>query len=137
VKWRKNKSFDQTFSKVWPPAGSPKAKKPSIEVRHNSRRQQMKRLKEIQKHLRTHKKELKKNYKVKEIGIFGSYIRGDQKEKSDLDILVDFDETIGLFRFVSLERYLSRILGVKVDLVMKSALKPRIGKRILNEVRFI
>ena len=97
----------------------------------------MKRLKEIQKCLRTHKKELKKNYKVKEIGIFGSYIRGDQKEKSDLDVLVDFDETIGLFRFVALERYLSRLLGVKVDLVMKSALKPRIGKRILNEVRYI
>ncbi|MCK5056002.1 MAG: nucleotidyltransferase family protein [Candidatus Aminicenantes bacterium] len=97
----------------------------------------MKRLKEIQKCLRIHKKELNKKYKIKEIGIFGSYVRGDQKEKSDLDILVNFEETIGLFRFVALERYLSRLLGVKVDLVMKSALKPRIGKRILNEVSYI
>jgi predicted nucleotidyltransferase len=74
---------------------------------------------------------------VKEIGIFNSYVRGEQQDKSDLDILVDFEETIGLFKFVALERYLSQLIGVKVDLVMKSTLKPRIGKRIMDEVCYI
>ncbi len=97
----------------------------------------MQQLEEIQKCLKAHKKELSENYNVKEIGIFGSYVRGEQLEKSDLDILVDFEEAIGLFKFVSLERYLSRLLGVNVDLVMKGALKPRIGARILKEVNYI
>jgi predicted nucleotidyltransferase len=74
---------------------------------------------------------------VKEIGIFNSYVRGEQQDKSDLDTLVDFEETIGLFKFVALERYLSQLIGVKVDLVMKSTLKPRIGKRIMDEVCYI
>ncbi|NIM13154.1 MAG: hypothetical protein GTO45_13625 [Candidatus Aminicenantes bacterium] len=97
----------------------------------------MRQLEDIQRCIKAHKSELKQNYKVKEIGIFGSYVRGKQQEKSDLDVLVDFDETIGLFRFVALERFLSQLLGVKVDLVMKSALKPRIGDRILKEVNYL
>jgi len=86
--------------------------------------------------LKEHKAELKEKYGVKEIGIFGSYVRGEYKEKSDLDILVEFEEDakIGLLKFVNLENYLSDIIGVKVDLVEKSALKPRIGKNILREV---
>ena len=94
-------------------------------------------LEHIRKCVKTHEKELAENYKVKEIGIFGSYVRVEQQEKSDLDMLVDFKEVIGLFKFVALERYLSELLGVKVDLVMKSALKPRIGERILKEVTYI
>lgn len=97
----------------------------------------MAKLKDIQESVKSHREELSRDYKVKEIGIFGSYIRGEQREKSDLDMLVEFEETIGLFKFVALERYLSRLLGVKVDLVMKSALKPRIGARILQEVAYI
>ena len=86
--------------------------------------------------LKEHKAELKETYRVKEIGIFGSYVRGEYKEKSDLDILVEFDEDakIGLLRFVNLENYLSDLIGFKVDLVEKSALKPRIGENILREV---
>ncbi len=86
--------------------------------------------------LKEHKAELKEKYGVKEIGIFGSYVRGEYKEKSDLDILVEFEEDakIGLLKFVNLENYLSDLIGVKVDLVEKSALKPRIGKNILREV---
>jgi len=94
-------------------------------------------LENIRKCVKANEKELTENYKVKEIGIFGSYVRGEQQEKSDLDILVDFKEVIGLFKFIALERYLSELLGVKVDLVMKSALKPRIGERILKEVTYI
>lgn len=86
--------------------------------------------------LKEHKAELKQKYGVREIGIFGSYVRSKYKEKSDLDILVEFEEDakIGLLKFVNLENYLSDLIGVKVDLVEKSALKPRIGKNILREV---
>ena len=94
---------------------------------------------EIKKTLLQHKDELKNMYGVKEIGIFGSYIRGEQSKQSDLDILVAFepDAKMDLIRFVELEEYLSELLGVRVDLVMKSALKPRIGKQILREVTYL
>lgn len=92
---------------------------------------------EIIAKLREHMFALRDKYRVKTIGVFGSYIRGDQKKKSDVDILVDFEETITLFEFVALERELSQILGRKVDLVMKTALKPRIGQRILKEVIYV
>lgn len=68
------------------------------------------------------------------MGIFGSYIKGEEKEKSDLDILVEFEEPVSPLKFIGLENCLSDSIGVKVDLVMKSALKPRIGKHILKEV---
>lgn len=88
----------------------------------------------IKRKLATYKPILAEKYKVKEIGIFGSYVRGEQKRKSDLDLLVDFTESISLLDFIHLENELSVLLGIKVDLVMKSALKPRIGKHILEEV---
>ena len=96
-------------------------------------------LDEIKKILKKYEKELKEKYGVKEIGIFGSYIRGEAKEESDLDILVEFepDANISLLEFVELENYLSDLLGVKVDLVEKCVLKPRIGKQILNEVVYV
>ncbi len=96
-------------------------------------------LDDIKKILEEHKKELKEKYGVKEIGIFGSYLRGEAKEKSDLDILVEFkpNTRISLLEFVELENYLSNLLGVEVDLVEKSALKPRIGKQILSEVVYL
>ena len=99
----------------------------------------MKRLDEIKKILKECEKELREKYKIKEIGIFGSYVRGEAKESSDIDILVEFepDARISLLDFVELENYLSDILGIKVDLVEKSALKPRIGKQILSEVVYI
>jgi predicted nucleotidyltransferase len=86
--------------------------------------------------LKKHEKELKKRYGIKKIGIFGSYLRGEAKEGSDFDILVEFEQDvdIGLLKFVEIENRLSDLLGVKVDLVEKSALKPRIGKHILKEV---
>ncbi len=91
-------------------------------------------IEEIKGTLRKLKPLLKELYGVTEIGVFGSYLRGEQKDKSDLDVLVEFERPMGLFKFVELENYLSEKIGVKVDLVMKSALKPRIGKRILGEV---
>ncbi len=76
---------------------------------------------------------LRDKYNVKNLEIFGSYVRGEQKKRSDLDILVEFTETIDLFKYIELENYMGEILGVKVDLVMKDTLKPRIKDRILNE----
>ena len=84
--------------------------------------------------LRETKPVLKEKYKVKTLGVFGSYVRGEQKEGSDLDILVEFQEPVGLFKFMELEEFLGKNTGVKVDLVSKKALKPRIGKYILKEV---
>ena len=99
----------------------------------------MKKLEEIKRILSEHKAELRTRYGVKAIGVYGSYVKGEEGEESDVDVLVEFEpETrIGLLKFVNLEDYLGTLLGVKVDLVMKSALKPRIGKRILREVVYL
>ena len=91
-------------------------------------------LKEIKSIIKQHRQELERKFKVKELGIFGSYVRGEQKKRSDIDILVEFQEPIGLFKFMDLEEYLAELLGVKVDLVSKKALKPRIGEHIMKEV---
>jgi hypothetical protein len=77
---------------------------------------------------------LAKQYHVESLGLFGSYVRNEQKADSDLDLLVTFSKTPGLLRFIELENHLSDLLNVKVDLVMKDALKPNIGKHILREV---
>ena len=88
----------------------------------------------IKTKLAAYKPVLAERYGVKNIGIFGSYVRGEQQKESDVDILVDFTGSISLLNFVHLENELSELLGVKVDLVMKTALKPRIGRHILDEV---
>jgi uncharacterized protein len=91
---------------------------------------------QIKETLSKHKEELKQNYQVIDIGVFGSYVRGEQKKTSDVDILVEFEESskLSLLDFIGLENYLADILGVKVDLVEKGTLKPRIGKHVLEEV---
>ena len=89
--------------------------------------------------IETLKKELtylKKYYRIKRLGIFGSYARNTQKN-SDIDILTDFKKPIGLFKFMDLEDYLHRLLKVKIDLVSKKALKPHIGKHILKEAIYL
>lgn len=80
---------------------------------------------------------LRARYGVKTLGVFGSYVRGEQKKRSDLDILVEFDDQdnpLSLLEFIALKNHLSDLLKVKVDLVEKSTLKPAIGKYILEEV---
>ena len=89
----------------------------------------------IQKILKKNKPILKERFKVKEIGIFGSYIRGEATEKSDIDILVEFYAPIG-WEFIDLKEFLEKILGRKVDLVTKKALKPQMKENILKEVIF-
>ncbi len=84
--------------------------------------------------LQQHLPELRGRYNVASLGLFGSYVRGDHRKRSDLDVLVEFTEAPSLFDFIDLEQYLTGLLGTRVDLVMKSALKPRIGRCILSEV---
>jgi len=99
----------------------------------------MKSVQEIKRTLKELKEELKEKYKVKKIGIFGSYVRGEQKGKSDLDILVEFEEDakLSLLDVVGLEIELSDLLGIKVDLVERKSLKPYIGQYILSEVIYV
>ena len=97
----------------------------------------MKSLEEIKEILKIHKPEFQKKYHIKNIGIFGSYIRNEQNSESDLDLLVDFEETPTLIRFINFENFLSDLLEIKVDLVMKKALKPNIGKIVLDEAIFL
>jgi uncharacterized protein len=83
--------------------------------------------------------ELRDRYGVIALGVFGSYVRGEQTPTSDLDLLVEFDPAarFGLLTYCELENTLSDRLTVKVDLVMKTALRPRIGERILQEVVYL
>ncbi len=96
--------------------------------------QSMKSLEEIKDVLARHKDEIRQKYSVKEMGLFGSYVRGEETPKSDLDVLVEFSKPVGFFKFLELEEYLEKLVGVGVDLVSKKALKPRIGEYIKKEV---
>lgn len=96
----------------------------------------MKNLNEIKKILEHHKQRLKDKYNIKNIGLFGSIVRGDSTSKSDIDILVEFEKPIGL-DFVTLGDELEEILGVKVDLVTPNAIKPRMMKYIEQDLIYV
>ena len=107
-------------------------------ARTNPRRIAPRSLNDIKKVLQQHKPELSEKWKVKSLGIFGSYVRGEAGKSSDLDLLVEIDDPkMGLLKFIALENYLSDLLGVKVDLVEKQALKPAIGRHVTEEVESI
>lgn len=96
------------------------------------KRRELTRIKRI---LRRNLPELREQYAIQSLGIFGSYVRGEQKRRSDLDLLVEIDPTrLTLLKFIELENTLSDLIQVKVDLVDKAGLKPAIGQRILAEV---
>jgi len=97
----------------------------------------MKTLSEVKKTIKKHKAELEEKYKVSEIGIFGSFVRGSQKKRSDIDILVDFGELPDVFLLIDLEDYLRKILKKKVDLVRKGAIRPELKEIISKEVVYI
>ncbi|MCQ6253854.1 nucleotidyltransferase family protein [Methanocaldococcus sp.] len=98
----------------------------------------MKTLNEIKKILLEHKKELKEKYKIKSIGIFGSYARGEQKETSDIDILIDYYEPISLLKLIELENYLSELIGIKVDVITKNSIQnPYLKKSIEEDLIYI
>lgn len=77
--------------------------------------------------------ELERDYGVSSLALFGSYVRGEQRGDSDLDLLVDFSRPIGLLALVGAQQHISDILGIKVDLVTRNSLRRRIGRAILEE----
>lgn len=98
----------------------------------------MKNLKEIKKIILNHLTELKEKFGIKEIGIFGSYARGEEDKFSDIDILVEFEEGKKTFdNYMDLKFYLEELFGIKVDLVIKSAIKSKLKNYILEEVIYI
>jgi predicted nucleotidyltransferase len=74
------------------------------------------------------------DYKAKNIGLFGSFVRGEQSEDSDIDVLVEFEEGADLFDLVGLGQYLEEVLQHKVDVVPKRAIRPELRESILQEV---
>jgi hypothetical protein len=94
-------------------------------------------LDDIKRLLKEHKKEVRRKYRVIEIGVFGSYVRGEQKERSDIDILVSFSGIPDVFKYIELEEYLKRLLRRRVDLVRKEAIRPELKKRILKEAVYV
>ncbi len=108
-------------NKSWPSkANSPSENIPTLE--------------DIRRTLREHMPDLTERHKIKSLGIFGSYVRGEARSTSDVDLLVEFSETPDIFKFMDLEDDLTALLGQKVDLVTRPALKGNRGNRILNEV---
>ena len=88
---------------------------------------------EILAMLRDQHQLLKVSYPIRRLALFGSWARGDAREDSDVDVLVDVDPSIGL-RFVDLGEQLERALGRRVDLVSRRAIKPSLWKRIEPEL---
>ena len=103
-------------------------------MRKTDRRGIDRKLQRYQIVLRQELPKLKTRFHIQSLGFFGSYVRGTARSTSDLDVLVEFIEEPSLFQFLECESHLSALLGVKVDLVMKETLKPRIGRHILSEV---
>ena len=97
----------------------------------------MKELEKIKNILNEHRDELREKYKITEIGIFGSYIRGEQKKESDIDILVEFGEPVSLLDLTGAENYISDLIKMKVDLVPREDIRPELKRGILDEVVYI
>lgn len=97
----------------------------------------MKTLDEIKDILTKHKEEVQHKYKVIELGIFGSFVRGEQKKRSDIDILVEYSELPDLLKLIELENRLQKLLKRKVDLIEKSGIRTELKERILKEVVYI
>jgi hypothetical protein len=87
----------------------------------------------IIKIINKHRKELEEKYKIKSIALFGSYIKDEQTEQSDIDLLVEYTETVGLLHIAATENYLSDILGVKADIVPKKSVRKELKDVIFNE----
>lgn len=92
---------------------------------------------EIIKILKELKPILEKDYNITEIGLFGSYLRGEQNQDSDIDILLDHKSGLTFFKLIDLENLLNKTFGVKIDIAFKKYLKKNIGKRILSEVNYV
>lgn len=99
----------------------------------------MKEISEIKNKISSVQDKLNTEFEVSEIGLFGSYVRGEARDDSDLDILISLkpEHHIGIMKFNSLKEFLSDLLNIKVDLVLKDSIKPALKKYILNEVIYL
>ncbi len=97
----------------------------------------MKNLEDIKRILELHKEDFRIMYGVKGIGIFGSYIRGEQREDSDIDILVEFEKAVSLLKVVSLENYLNDLLEMRVDVVPQEDVRAELQDEIFREAVYI
>lgn len=93
----------------------------------------MKTVEEIRTAIRRHQDILAERYGVRVVGLFGSYVRGEQGRQSDLDLLADIVRPVSLLELVGAELYLSEVLGIKVDLVPKRDVRPELRETILKE----
>jgi hypothetical protein len=80
---------------------------------------------------------LREKYRVESLGLFGSVLRGEDSKESDIDIVVEFSKPVGFFDFIRLENFLTDLLGRKVDLVTKKALKEPIKEDVLKETSYV
>ncbi|WP_204305169.1 nucleotidyltransferase family protein [Desulfurobacterium thermolithotrophum] len=88
--------------------------------------------------LRKNKSYIKSKFHVKRIGIFGSFVRNEQTNSSDIDVLVEFEKGYkDFFNYMRLKHYLESLFKREVDLVIENAVKPQLRKRILNEVVYV
>jgi hypothetical protein len=122
--------------KLSPPANSPGGS-PSVDIRNPGREVGiMDRMNAVEV-LKKNESQIKQTYRVKLIGVFGSFARGEEAEGSDVDILVEFVEGAKTFdNFMDLKFYLESLFGRKVDLVTTTALRPQLRQNILNEVMY-
>lgn len=116
--WRRDRKRESRDNLLWP----------------ERERMTMKDIESVRKKLADHKADLASRFGIRQLGIFGSYARGQQKKGSDIDLLVTYKKTPGFFGLVRAENYLSELLGIKVDLVIDEDLHPAIAKRISKEV---
>jgi len=84
--------------------------------------------------LRALQPDLRHRYPIRSMGVFGSYARGEQREGSDLDVLVELGDGMDLIAYAGLQIELSDALGLPVDLVEREALRPRLAPHVLSEV---
>lgn len=97
----------------------------------------MKSLEEIKEILKKQKPAIRERYSVSKIGVFGSYVRGEQKRKSDVDILVEFEKPISLLKLVNLENFLTDSIGIKVDVVAKEDIRQELKESILRDITYV
>lgn len=83
-----------------------------------------------------HLHDLKERFKIRRIGVFGSFASGSAREESDVDVLVEFDEPVDIFTFLELKEHLENLLDRRVDLVSEKALKPPIREEVLKQVLY-
>jgi len=97
----------------------------------------MKSIEDLKAIIKSQKAYIHEKYDVSTIGVFGSFVRGEEDIDSDVDILIELSNPIGLIEYIKLEEYLSDLLKIKIDLVLKDGLKPALKDKILHEVEYL